>query len=222
MSIFSRINDIANANLADLVERAENPAKMIKLAVMEMEEAIIDARAKAALVIADQKEMSRLVSQLDAVQADWQAKAKIAIDKGRDDLAKAALLESEKAKDRADKLMAEIALLDTSLADVESDIAKLNGKLEEARTRQASIQARMDTANARVRVREATDGRRTKSAMANFEVMEQRVDFAEARAEAMDVNRGSKTLSVELTDMALVARVDEKFAALKASLAAQG
>ena len=178
MSIFSRVNDMAAANLADLVDRAEDPVKMIKLAIMEMEEALIDARSNAAGVIANRKEMIRSIAQLTAVEADWRAKADMALSKDREDLATAALTEGEKALDRAARLHHAAADLDLALADAEADIGKLSDKLSEARTKQAAMMARIDTANSRVRVREAFDGTVARHAMRRFEVLDQRVDFA--------------------------------------------
>src|SRR5688572_11500462 len=97
MGIFSRTRDIVAANVADLLDKAEDPAKMIRMIIMEMEETLVEVRASAARTIADQKEMRRHVAKLERLQADWGDKAQLALSKDREDLARAALVEKNKA-----------------------------------------------------------------------------------------------------------------------------
>ncbi|HMA49329.1 MAG TPA: PspA/IM30 family protein, partial [Magnetospirillaceae bacterium] len=124
MGIFSRTRDIIAANVTDLLDRAEDPAKMIRMIIMEMEETLIEVRASAARTIADQKEMRRHIVKLDKLQESWTEKAELALSKGREDLAKAALVEKGKAADMADHLKDEIGVLDESLQSSETDITK--------------------------------------------------------------------------------------------------
>ena len=131
MGIFSRTRDIIAANVTDLLDRAEDPAKMIRMIIMEMEETLVEVRASAARTIADQKEMRRAIQRAQAAQASWAEKAALALSKGREDLAKAALIEKGKAKAFVDQTRAEVATLDDSLALNEADIAKLEAKLRE-------------------------------------------------------------------------------------------
>src|SRR3954447_12504782 len=104
MSIFSRTRDIIAANFADLLDKAEDPSKMIRMIILEMEETLVEVRASAARVIADQKEMRRQISRLEKLQESWIEKAELALSKGREDLAKAALIEKQKAGDMAGSL----------------------------------------------------------------------------------------------------------------------
>src|SRR6478752_4825112 len=143
--VFSRARDIFAANMADLLDRAEDPARMIRMIILEMEETLVDVRATAARSIADIKEMARAVSRLDQLQADWTGKAELALSKGRDDLAKAALVEKQKATEMADGLRDELGQLEQVLKGYEADIAKLQGKLREARARQNAITARFES-----------------------------------------------------------------------------
>jgi phage shock protein A len=155
MGIFSRTRDIVAANMTDLLDRAEDPAKMIRMIILEMEETLVEVRASAARTIADQKEMRRHIAKLENLQTNWTEKAELALSKEREDLAKAALIERQKAADMADQLKAEIEVLDDALQASEADIAKLQQKLREARARQNSIVARMESAHNRMRLREA-------------------------------------------------------------------
>jgi phage shock protein A len=158
LGIFSRTRDIVAANFADLLDKAEDPAKMIRMIILEMEETLVEVRASAARTIADQKEMRRQISRLDRLQESWTEKAELALSKGREDLAKAALVEKQKAADMGQSLQAEIDVLDDALRASEADIAKLQGKLREARTRQNAIQSRLESAHNRVKMREMYAG----------------------------------------------------------------
>src|SRR5215210_7078035 len=131
--VFSRARDIFAANMTDLLDRAEDPARMIRMIILEMEETLVDVRATAARSIADIKEMRRAVSRLDDLQADWTGKAELALSKGRDDLAKAALTERQKAAEMAESLHAELDQIEAVLRGYEVDIARLQGKLRDAR-----------------------------------------------------------------------------------------
>ena len=137
MNIFSRARDIFAANMGDLLDRAEDPSKMIRMIIMEMEETLVEVRAGAARVIADQKELRRHIGRLTALEDNWIEKAELALSKDREDLAKAALSEKQKATDARERLEGEIAKMGENLGVAERDIAKLQGKLTEARNRQS-------------------------------------------------------------------------------------
>jgi len=217
MGIFSRTRDIVAANFADLLEKADDPAKMIRMIILEMEETLVEVRASAARTIADQKEMRRHVSKLESLQASWTEKAELALSKDREDLAKAALGERQKATDMADQLNAEIDVLDDALRASEEDIAKLQNRLREARAKQANVQTRLESANNRFRLREMYAGSKTQEALSKFDQLERRADEAEGRAEAMGLGV-VKTLEDEIAELRQSDRVDEELAALKRRL----
>ncbi|KQR81419.1 phage shock protein PspA [Sphingomonas sp. Leaf343] len=217
MGIFSRTRDIVAANFADLLEKAEDPAKMIRMIILEMEETLVEVRASAARTIADQKEMRRHISKLDGLQANWTEKAELALSKDREDLAKAALVERQKAADMADQLRAEVQVLDDALRASEEDIAKLQGRLREARNKQSNIQTRLETANNRFRLRDMYAGPKTQEAFSRFGELERRADEAEGRAEAMGLGVG-KTLDEEINELRQSDKVDAELAALKLRL----
>ena len=221
MSIFSRTRDIFAANMTELLDRAEDPARMIRMIILEMEETLVEVRASAAKTIADGKDMRRTLNRLDELQSSWTEKAELVLSKGREDLAKAALVERQKATDMADGLKAEIEVVDDTLKAYEADIAKLQGKLREARARQNAISHRLESAVTRAKARELLNGNRTEDAFSRFEVLERRADFAEGRAEALGMT-GPKSLEEEIAELKSSEKVDAELEAMKAAMAAKG
>jgi phage shock protein A len=221
MGIFSRTRDIIAANVTDLLDRAEDPAKMIRMIILEMEETLVEVRASAARTIADQKEMRRHIVKLEGLQTGWTEKAELALSKGRDDLAKAALIERQKAGDMGEQLKVQITVLDDALRASEADIAKLQTKLREARARQSSLMTRMESAQNRLRVREMYAGEKVQDAFSRFDMLERRVDFAEGRADAMGLGAPPKTLEEEIAELQANERVDAELEALKAAQASK-
>jgi phage shock protein A len=216
MGIFSRTRDIVAANFTDLLDKAEDPAKMIRMIIMEMEETLVEVRSSAARSIADQKEMRRQILRLERLQESWTEKAELALSKDREDLAKAALVEKQKAADMAEGLKAEIQVLDDALRAAEADIAKLQGKLREARTRQNAISARLESAQTRVKLREMYAGSKVDEAFSRFDVLERRADYAEGRADALALGAPPKTLDEEIAELRNAEKVEAELEALKA------
>jgi len=212
--VFSRARDIFAANMADLLDRAEDPARMIRTIILEMEETLVELRATAARSIADGKEMRRSIARLDDLSSDWTGRAELALEKGRDDLAKAALVERQKAAEMADGLRSELDQIDAVLKGYEADIAKLQGKLREARGRQNAIAARFESALSRARAREIMHGSRTQDAFAKFELLERRADFAEGRCDAL----GITGLEDEIDQLRASEAIDAELEAMKAAL----
>ena len=215
--VFSRARDIFAANMTELLDRSEDPSRMIRMIILEMEETLVEVRATAARSIADIKEMRRALGRLDQLQDDWTAKAELALSKDREDLAKAALMERQKAADMAEGLHAEVAQSEQVLRGYEADIAKLQAKLREARARQNAIAARFESAVTRAKAREIMNGSRTQDAFSKFELLERRADFAEGRAEAL----GMSSLEDEIHELKAMESVDRELAAMKAALKAR-
>ncbi|MFC3783867.1 phage shock protein A [Sphingopyxis italica] len=220
MGIFSRTRDIIAANVTDLLDRAEDPEKMIRQIIFEMNETLVEVRASAARTIADQKEMRRHIAKLESLQDSWKEKAELALSKDREDLATAALVEKQKAGDMAERLKAEIAVLDDALTGYEGDIAKLQKKLSEARARQSSVAGRLESAENRYKLREMTNGDRVEDAFSRFEVLERRVDEAEGRADALGLGY-KKSLDEEIAELQAADKVADELAALKAAQASK-
>ena len=215
--VFSRARDIFAANMTELLDRAEDPARMIRMIILEMEETLVEVRSTAARSIADIKEMRRAVASLDALQSDWTAKAELALSKGREDLAKAALAEKQKAAEMIDSLTGELEQMEQVLKSYEADIGKLQAKLREARARQNAIAARFESAVTRAKAREAMNGSRTLDAFSKFEILERRADFAEGRCEAL----GITSLEDEIDQLRADEKIDAELEAMKAALKAR-
>jgi len=219
MGIFSRTRDIIAANMTDLLDKAEDPAKMIRMIILEMEETLVEVRASAARTIADQKEIRRQITKLDQLQESWVEKAELALSKGREDLAKAALFEKQKSADMASQLKVEIEVLDDALRASEADIAKLQTKLREARTRQSAIMTRMESAHNRARLRELHSGPKVDDAFSRFDMLERQADLAEGHADALGLGGPPRSLDDEIAELRNSDKVDAELEALKASLA---
>jgi len=218
--VFSRARDIFAANMTELLDRAEDPGRMIRMIILEMEETLVELRASAARSIADMKEMRRAAGRLEEIQLGWTDKAQLALSKDRDDLAKAALVERQKAADMADGLRSEMEQIEQVLRSYEADIGKLQNKLREARARQNAIASRIESAVARAKAREVMHGSRTQDAFAKFEVLERRADFAEGRADALGLT-GPKSLEEEIAELKAAEKVDAELEAMKAAIAAR-
>lgn len=217
MSIFSRLADIINSNVSTLLDRAEDPEKMIRLMIQEMEDTLVEVRATAAKGIADKKELQRKLGHFGKAQEEWQRKAELALAKDREDLAKGALMEKAKLTDSAGALAEELGRLDDALDHHESDIGKLEAKLREVKARQKAIVARQDTTSARLKTRQRVYDGRIDDALARFDQMEQRLDQREGEVEAFDLGRG-KTLAEEIAELEVEGEIEQELAALKARI----
>ena len=218
--IFTRTRDIIAANMTELLDRSEDPARMIRMIIVEMEETLVEVRATAARSIADIKEMRRACNRLDDLQHGWTEKAGLALEKGREDLARAALAEKQKAAEMAEGLHAEISQIEQVLRGYEADIQRLQAKLAEARARQNAIASRLESAITRARANEVMHGSRTEEAFAKFELLERRADFAEGCADALAL-AAPKSLEEEIAELRAADSVDAELEELKAALAAR-
>ncbi|RST31623.1 phage shock protein PspA [Sphingomonas ginkgonis] len=218
--LFSRARDIIAANVGEMLDRAEDPATTIRLMIVEMEEALVEVRASAARSIADMKEMRRTTARLATVEQGWADKAELALDKGRDDLARLALAERQKAADIAASLGTEMLALEQLLKGYEADIARLQAKINEARARQHAIASRLESAMTRARSREIMNSARAADAFARFDLLEKRADLAEGYADAMGMT-GPKSLEEEFAELRAAEAIDAELNAMKAALAAR-
>ncbi len=217
MGIFSRLTDIVNSNLTSLLDRAEDPAKMIRLMIQEMEDTLVEVRADAARHIAEKKDATRRLDRLAAVQEEWAERAKLAVERDREDLAKAALVEKAKAAETAKVIAEDLNVLDGRLADLDADIAKLQDKLREAKAKQQTLLARTKTAQSRLSVRVALYDGRADTALARFDSLQKKVDDIEGRVEAYDLG-GEKSLAQEIAELEADAEIEGELAKLKESM----
>ena len=215
MSVFSRFTDIINANINSLLEKAEDPEKIIRLMVQEMEDTLVEIRSAAAKCIADRKEHRRYAEFLEREQQGWAKRAELAIRQDREDLARAALAEKQALADEAEHVKHEAKMLEEQLEKFNSDISQLQGKLTDAKTRQRSIVIRHKTATSQLAARKHIHDDTIDEMLFRFENAERRIDQVEAKGEAMNMGR-RKDLAEEIADLESDDRVEDALAALKA------
>ncbi len=215
MGIFSRLTDIINANINVLLEKAEDPEKMIRLMIQEMEDTLVEVRSQAVRTIADKKEIERSLEILVTKQNHWDEKAEFALRRNREDLAKSALVVKRKLEDQASTLREELVLVAESLARHDTDLAQLEGKLNEAKTRKKALEVRMTSAKDRVKIRRTINDGRIDEALNRYESLERRIDELEANAEVYDLGK-AKTLDEEFEELEVEADIEDDLARLKA------
>ncbi len=187
MGIFSRVSDIINSNLNAMLEKAEHPEKIVRLMIQEMEDTLVEVRSAAARTIADKKENRRKLAAIKAEARDWESKAELAVSKGRDDLAKAALHEKGAAERIADALEEQLTQVDEGLDHLNDDVSRLQAKLADAKARQKALLMRHETGHHRLRVREQLHEGKVDDALMRFEKFERKVENIEGRVEAYDL-----------------------------------
>jgi len=216
MGIFSRFTDIINANINSILDKAEDPEKMVRLIIQEMEETLVEVRTQSAKLIADKKEISRRSDRYRKEAADWERKAEVALTKGREDLARAALKEKTEALEAVESIDSDLEQIEMNLQKLSTDIGQLQQKLSDARTRQKALMMRGKTAKTRIGVKRQLHEVDIEEAMSKFERYERKIDDMEGEVEAYDL--GQRTLADEISDLESNERVDEELAKLKARL----
>ena len=218
MGIFTRFSDIVNSNINAILDKAEDPEKIVRLMIQEMEDTLVEVRSAAARSIADKKDLNRKIERLDRDSDDWDQKAELALRKGREDLAKAALVEKSRVTAAVDLLKQDYLAVDEGLAKLNEDIARLESKLEDAKSRQKSLLARHKTANSRLAVRKKIHDYKIEDAMVRFEQYTHRIDDVEGRVEAYDLGL-PKDLNHEFASLEAEESVNEELDALKRRVA---
>ncbi|WP_044560936.1 phage shock protein PspA [Azospirillum sp. B4] len=218
MGIFSRLSDIINSNLNAILDRAEDPEKIIRLVIQEMEDTLVEVRSSAVKTVAEKKEIERRLVDLRREADEWQRKAELALSKDREDLAKGALMARAKIAESADSLSTDLARLDEVLAKTNDDIGQLQAKLQDAKTRERTIIARQKTATARLKVKTQLHDDRITDAFSRFEQIERNLDVLEGKAEVLDMGR-KRSLADEIAELESNDKVESELQALKAKLA---
>ena len=220
MGIFTRFSDIVNSNINSILDKAEDPEKIVRLMIQEMEDTLVEVRSAAARSIADKKDLNRKIESFDRERNDWDEKAELAMRKGREDLAKAALVEKSRVASAVELLKEDYVAVDDGLAKLNEDIARLESKLEDAKTRQKSLLARHKTASSRLAARKKIHDYKIDDAMVRFEAYTRRIDDVEGRVEAYDLGL-PKDLNHEFASLEAEESVKKELDALKARVAAE-
>ncbi|RZQ53393.1 phage shock protein PspA [Pseudoalteromonas phenolica] len=217
MGIFSRFADIVNSNINAILDKAEDPEKMVRLIIQEMEDTLVEVRSTSAKTLAEKKELARRVEHLNQEAQQWQEKAELALVKDREDLARAALLERQKSSDAAASVEKELEHVESHIEKLQQEVATLQDKLADAKARQKAIVLRQRSAESRLEVKKALDSSKVEDALNRFERYESKIDGLESQVEAYDL--GKKSLSDEIADLQKNEQVDDELAALKKKLA---
>ena len=213
MGMFSRLGDIINSNINAMLDNAENPEKIARLMIQEMEDTLVEVRTAAARAMADKKEMEREIAHYSNIRADWEAKAGLAIDKGREDLARGALIAKKKAEQEITRREEAMDLAEEAFHKRQDDLPRLQEKLDEAKAKHRALMMRRDAAEQRIRVREQTYDTRVDDALARYSSVERKVDELEAYAETI---RGAEpSLEQEFAALERHDAIEEELKALK-------
>jgi phage shock protein A len=221
MGVFSRISDIINSNLNAILDRAQDPEKIIRMIVQEMEDTLVEVRSSAVKTIAELKEMERKTAAVAKDIDEWQGKAEFALTKGREDLAKGALQIKAKLEQELASLVRRREQIDAGLAKQSEDVAALQQKLADAKAREANMVARHKTVSNRLKLRGALHDERVTDAFARFEQVERALDELEGKVDIYDMAK-PKGVAEELADLEADHKVESELAALKAKLAGKG
>ncbi|MGD2132812.1 MAG: phage shock protein PspA [Maricaulaceae bacterium] len=214
MGVFSRMSDIINSNINAMLEKAEDPEKIARLIIQEMEETLVEVRTAAARSIADKKSLTRKVQGYRDLVAEWDGKAELAIEKGREDLARGALAEKHKNAKKVEVIEKELGIIDEAIGKANSDMTKLQAKLDEAKAKHKALALRRKTAEGQIRMRTHIADTKIDDALLRYEVVERKVDELEAQAESFDLGRKG-SLSGEIEALEVEEEIEEELAQLK-------
>jgi len=216
MGIFTRFTDIVSSNINSMLDKAEDPEKMIKLMIHEMEDTLIELKSSCAGVIAGQKKLERKFDNILEKVELWSKRANLAVSKGRDDLAREALLEKRRFAETAETLGNEIIEYKGLLKQYHKDIQELENKLASAKEKKRLLVQRHKRATGKKRAQE--DIRRSSNAdtMARFDKLESRIEQMEAEAELVNIPK-KQTIDEEFDTLATDDEIENELAEIKAA-----
>jgi phage shock protein A len=221
MGIFTRFRDIVNSNINAMLDKAEDPEKLISLMIQEMEDTLVEIKASCAAAMATSKRTQRQMDEVRARSRDWEAKAGLAVNKGRDDLAREALLEKRRYADRAYSFEKELREMNALIQQYQEDIKQLEEKLRGAREKQRLLVQRHVHALKKRRAQEEIRRMDSSGAVLKFEEFENRIERMEAEAELVNFGR-KPTLETKFEELLVDDEIEKELQTLKSSLRKEG
>ncbi|GAB0111980.1 PspA/IM30 family protein [Pseudoalteromonas distincta] len=218
MGIFNRVNDVIQSNIVAMLDKAEDPEKLLNLMLTEMQDALNESRSTAAALLCEEKVINRQIDTKKTELAAWQIKAERAVEKGSDDLAKSALLEKQHVNESIENKQTQLETLQESIAKIKSDCERLQQKMAMAKTKQAQLMQRHNVAIARGRISTQLQSDKVAHALSRFEQIEQRVEGIEAQVEAYELTDTASSTSAQIESLVKNEKIDAELARLKANL----
>jgi phage shock protein A len=214
MGVFSRLSDIINSNINSMLDKAEDPEKIARLIIQEMEDCLVEVRSAAARSMADKKEYERDIVQLEQTRLDWTAKAELAVEKGREDLARGALSAKQRAEREIDSRRQALTAIEEVSVRRQDDLEKLQAKLDEAKSKHRALVVRREAAEHRIAMRSRIEVNKVDEAMRRYGQIERKVDEMEAYADLINV--GDRSLEAQFQDLAAEESIENELNAIKA------
>jgi phage shock protein A len=219
MGLLSRMSDIVQSNINALLDKAEDPEKMIKHLILEMQDTLVEVRSVAASVLADKKQIERRIDKLEVESVNWQNKAQIAVKKDREDLARAALSEKQRVAQTLDALYEQLNEVKDAIDKLQSDSSQLNDKLLEAKAKQKTLMIKQRTHTTRLKLRSSDAYNKVDTAIVKFDQYERRIDDLEAQVDAFDLVSEAKSLDSELAELEANDEIEKQLIELKKKVA---
>ncbi|MCF8507458.1 MAG: phage shock protein PspA [Hyphomonadaceae bacterium] len=213
MGVFSRLSDIINSNINAMLDKAEDPEKIARLIIQEMEDCLVEVRSAAARSMADKKEYERDISQLEQTRLDWSSKAELAVEKGREDLARGALSAKQRAEREIDGRRQALKAIEEVSVRRQDDLEKLQAKLDEAKTKHRALVVRREAAEQRIAMRSRIEVNKVDEAMRRYGQIERKVDEMEAYADLINV--GDRSLEAQFQELAAEESLEKELAEIK-------
>ncbi|MBD2199232.1 MULTISPECIES: PspA/IM30 family protein [Calothrix] len=217
MGLFDRIKRVVSANLNDLVNKAEDPEKMLEQSILEMQEDLVQLRQGVAQAIAAQKRTDKQYNDAQNEITKWQRNAQLALQKGDENLARQALERKKTYTETGTALKASLDQQNVQVETLKRNLIQLESKISEAKTKKEMLKARITTAKAQEQLQNMVSGMNTSSALAAFERMEEKVLLQEARAQSAAELAGAD-LETQFARLEAGSDVDDELAALKAQM----
>jgi len=218
MSIFNRVNDVIQSNIAAMLDKAEEPEKLLNLMLSEMQEALNECRSTAAALLCEEKTLKRQIAQKQKDLTLWQTKAELAVAKNRDDLAKSALVEKQRVDEQIVAKNTQLNTLKESIEKITADCERLQQKMAQAKSKQAQLIKRHDIVAAREKVNMQLDSDNVANALSRFEMIEQKVEGIEAQVDAYELTNTAQSTAEQIESLVKNEKIDAELARLKASV----